>query len=148
MIIDHISNRAQYYCLGESFRAALDYFAAVSEATLEKKNVPLGNGEGMIKVRPMETKPEEQCTWEAHRQYADIHFLTYGTEQIGYAHVDRLHTLSYDPEKDAVALEGSGDKLTLLPGYFMITFPQDAHMPCIAPMAPAPIGKMIAKIKI
>lgn len=148
MIIDHIANRAQYYCLGRDFQTALDYFAGVTETHLEKANIPLDGGKVIVKVRPMNTKPEEQCSFEAHRKYADIHFLAYGTEQIGYAPADKLRELSYDPDSDAAALEGSGEKLTLVPGYFMITLPQDAHMPCIAPAEPAPIGKMIAKIKV
>lgn len=148
MITDHISNRAQYYCLGEDFKAALDFFAGLTETALEKSNIPVANGNVLVKVRPMETKPEAKCTFEAHRVYADIHFLTYGTEQIGYAPVSKLREVSYDAEKDAALLEGTGDKLTLTPGYFMITLPQDAHMPCIAPADPAPIGKMIAKIKV
>ena len=78
----------------------------------------------------MNTKPESECSFEAHKEYADIHFLAYGTEQIGYAHVSKLHEVSYDAAKDVALLEGAGDKLTLTPGYFMITLPQDAHMPC------------------
>lgn len=148
MIIDHISNRAQYYYLGADFKAALDFFANVTDVILEKSDVPVENSGVLVKVRPMNTKPESECTFEAHKEYADIHFLAYGTEQIGYAHVSKLHEVSYDAAKDVALLEGAGDKLTLTPGYFMITLPQDAHMPCITPASPAPIGKMIAKIKV
>lgn len=147
MIIDHISNRAQYYCLGEGFRTALDYFAGLSATELVKTNIPLENGV-TVKVRPMMTKLESECSFEAHREYADIHFLTYGTEKIGYADAALLRELSYDPASDAAALEGSGDALTMRAGYFMITFPRDAHMPCIAAGEPEAIGKMIAKIKV
>lgn len=148
MIIDHISNRAQYYYLGEDFKAALDFFAQLTDGLLEKSDVPVENSGVLVKVRPMNTKPEAECSFEAHREYADIHFLAYGEEQIGYAHTSKLREVSYDAEKDAALLEGTGDKLTLTAGYFMITLPQDAHMPCIAPASPAPIGKMIAKIKV
>lgn len=148
MIIDHISNRGQYEWLGADFKAALDYFAGVHTDHLEKGNISLENADVLIKVRPMDTKPAQQCQFEAHREYADIHFLAYGAEKIGYAHIARMQELSYDAQKDAVVLEGEGDELLLTPGYFMITLPQDAHMPCIAPGEPAPIGKMIAKIKV
>ena len=148
MIIDHISNRAQYYYLGADFKTALDFFAEVTDGILEKRDVQVANSGVLVKVRPMDTKPEAECTFEAHKEYADIHFLADGVEQIGYAHVSKLCEISYNAEKDMVLLEGNGDKLTLTPGYFMITLPQDAHMPCIAPADPAPIGKMIAKIKL
>lgn len=148
MIIDHISNRAQYYCLGGDYRTALDFFAGVGSEPLTKTDIPLDHGRVLIKVRPMRSKAEENCSFEAHREYADIHFLAYGTEQIGYADAASLKEVSYNPQSDAAALEGKGDKVTLRPGYFMITMPQDAHMPCIAPREPAPIGKMIAKIHL
>ncbi len=148
MIIDHISNRAQYYGLGEGYRTALDYFATVGSEPFEKANILLGDSGVLVKARPMMSKPEAQCSFEAHRLYADVHFLAYGEEKIGYAPVHTLTLDSYDPASDAAALTGKGEAVTLRPGFFMITLPQDAHMPCIAPGKCKPIGKMIAKIKL
>lgn len=146
MIVDHISNREKYYCLGENVRASLDYFAGIGDGELEKANVQVTD-EILVKVRPMMTKPESECSFEAHKNDVDIHFVAYGSEQIGYADVKKLKELSYNEEKDMYALEGTGDKITLDKGYFLIAYPQDAHMPCIAPGEPAPLGKMIAKFK-
>lgn len=81
MIIDHISNRGQYEWLGADFKAALDYFAGVHTDHLEKGDISLENADVLIKVRPMDTKPAQQCQFEAHREYADIHFLAYGAEK-------------------------------------------------------------------
>ena len=147
MIVDHISNRAQYYCMGEAVRTALDFFASVGDSSLEKANLQISD-DVLVKVRPMMTKPEAECSFEAHKQDADIHFVAYGAEQIGYTEVRNLKELSYDPESDMVRLEGTGDKITLNAGYFLIALPQDAHMPCIAPAEPAPLGKMIAKYRV
>lgn len=148
MITDHIRNREKYYFLGEDYRKALDYFAAISGEPLEKCDIQVPDSDVMVKVRPMDTRPVEQCSFEAHRRYADIHFVAYGTEQIGYADIRRLKEISYDDEKDAAALEGEGDLVTLEQGYFMITFADDAHMPCVCKEQPAALGKMIAKIKL
>lgn len=147
MIVDHISNREQYYCLGEAVRTALDFFAGVGDAPLEKANLQISD-DVLVKVRPMMTKPEADCSFEAHKAYADIHFLAYGTEQIGYSDIRNMKELSYNAETDMVSVTGTGDKITLRPGYFLIALPQDAHMPCIAPGEPAQIGKMIAKYKV
>ncbi len=148
MIIDHIRNREQYYYLGEDFKKALDFFATVPNTVFEKADIKISNSNVMVKARPMDTRPIEQCSFEAHRLYADIHFVAYGIEQIGYADISKLKELNYDEEKDAAALEGDGDLLTLEPGYFMITLPDDAHMPCVCVGEAAPLGKMIAKIKL
>ncbi|MBQ6830059.1 MAG: YhcH/YjgK/YiaL family protein [Clostridia bacterium] len=148
MITDHIRNRANYYFLGEDYKAALDFFATVSGEPFEKADIAVPNSGVLVKARPMNSRPVSECSFEAHREYADIHFVAYGKEKIGYADVKKLKELSYDAAKDAAALEGEGDTVTLLPGYFMITLADDAHMPCICVGEPAPLGKMIAKIKL
>lgn len=148
MITDHIRNRKNYYCLGKAFQQALDYFATVPNAPLEKKDILLPKSNILVKVRPMMTRLPEECRFEAHRNDADIHFVAFGRERIGYADANRLKTVDVDPEKDMVTLEGEGDLITLYPGYFMIAFPDDAHMPCVCVDEPATLGKMIAKIRV
>lgn len=148
MITDHIRNREKYYNLGEDYQKALDFFATVSGEPMEKDNIQIPGTDIIVKARPMNTRPISQCSFESHRRYADIHFVAYGVEQIGYADVRKLKELSYDEEKDAAALEGEGDLITLEPGYFMITLADDAHMPCVCKDEPVALGKMIAKIKL
>ncbi len=148
MILDRIENRERYYPLGEDIRQALEYFASVRpDAPLEKANVLLNGGRVLVKIRPMTTKPEADCPFEAHRDYLDIHFVAYGAEKIGYADLSTMRVVSYDEEKDACAVEGEGEFLTLGQGSFMITFPNDAHAPCGMTDKPGPLGKMIAKIR-
>lgn len=149
MIIDHIRNREKYYFLGEDYQKALDYFAGVPGVPFEKADIRIDGGRILIKARPMTSRPIEECSFEAHRLYADIHFVAYGVEKIGYADVSALQALSYDETKDVSALKGDGDLLTLRAGYFMIVLADDAHMPCVCGEAgPVPLGKMIAKIKL
>ena len=148
MIVDHIRNREKYYCLGEDFKAALDFFATVSDAPFEQADIKIENSGVIVKVRPMATKKMADCAFEAHREYADIHFVAYGKERIGYADVENLKLVQYDSEKDVAFLEGEGDLVTLDKGYFMITLTDDAHMPCVCADEPKPLGKMIAKIKV
>lgn len=147
MIIDNIKNREKYYTLGSDIKSALDYFAGIHVDSLEKADEKIEGTDIIVKVRPMMTKDITECTFEAHKKYIDIHYVAYGTECIGYSDVKKLKEISYSEEKDAANLEGNGDILILEKGDFMITFPQDAHMPCIRKENPVEIGKMIAKIK-
>ena len=148
MIKDNIRNRACYESLGPDFKAALDYFATLGSEPFEKADVRVPGTDILVKARPMQTKPESECQFEAHRDYADIHFVAYGCERIGYADMKNMKELGYNAEKDMVSVEGQGDLVTLYPGDFMITLPQDAHMPCVCVGEPAPLGKLIAKIKM
>lgn len=148
MIIDHIKNREKYYFLGKDFQTALDFFAEVGPQPFEKADIKISGSDVLVKARPMMTKVIEDCSFEAHKKYADIHFVAYGREKIGYSVVDELEFIGYDEEKDTISLKGNGDVLSLHQGFFMITLPDDAHMPCICFGKPEKLGKMIAKIKI
>jgi len=54
----------------------------------------------------------------------------------------------YDEAKDFLHLSGSGDPVTLPSGSFMLLWPADAHMPCLAVDQPAPIKKVVVKIAV
>ena len=148
MIVDHIRNREKYYFLGEAYRLALDFFADEAEKTLEKCEVQLKGKDVVVKKCIMQTKYEKDSKFEAHRRFADIHFVVFGVERIGYADADLLEITDYNEVSDGVRLKGTGELITLRQGYFMITLPDDAHMPCVCVDTPAPLGKMIAKIKL
>lgn len=148
MIVDHIRNREKYYFLGEEYKLALDFFAAEAEKPLGKGEVSLLGDDVVIKKCITETKYEKDSKFEAHRCFADIHFVVYGEERIGYSDVKLLEITDYNKVSDGVHLNGTGELITLRPGYFMITLPDDAHMPCVCTDAPAKLGKMIAKIKL
>jgi len=148
MIADHIRNREKYYCLGEDFKIALEFFANVSGEPFEEADFEIENSGVIVRARPMNSKKIQDCRFEAHKEYADIHFVAYGKERIGYSDIEKLTAVEYRAEEDLIFLAGEGDLVTLLPGYFMITFPDDAHMPCVCDGECAPLGKMVAKIKL
>ena len=148
MIVGNIRDRERYEGLGEKFRLALEYFATVGEEELQKGDIVLSDGETLVKVRPIVTRPAEECPFEAHERYADIHFVAYGRERIGYARTENMTKTGYSEEKDTLHLTGEGVFVPLEKGDFMIVFPEDAHQPCVWDGVPCRVGKMIAKIKL
>ena len=147
MIKDNIKNAHLYYGLGKRFETALRFLENYNGSADEKGNFDVGDGI-MVKCRPYTTKPLSECSFEAHRIQADIHFVVSGTECIGYAPTDSLTEVSFDEEKDMVHLEGSGVNVPLEAGDFMITFPQDAHMPCLQNGEAVFCGKLIVKVDL
>ncbi len=146
MIVDHIKNRELYYFLGEDFKTALEYFANYNENPQKDEDV-YENGV-LIRIRPTVTKKKQDCSFEAHKLYADIHFVAGGNEKIGYANVCELKEISYNEKEDSALLTGEGSDVLLKKGYFMITLPEDAHMPVIEYKKPERLIKLIAKIKV
>ena len=149
MIVDHIRNRANYYCLGEGFKKALDYCAGYQKGRTEKADEPIDGDNVFVRIRPMISKLEAECKIEAHKYYADIHYVAAGSEVIGWADTHTLKEISYDEAKDAYLLEGRCDYITLEEGYFMLTLADDAHKPCIAKDGvPGNLEKLCLKIKL
>ena len=148
MIIDHIKNRAQYYGLGERYRIALDFLAQYDSTAAKKEDIFLDADNVYIKCRPMMSKIKADSSFEAHDHYADIHYVAGGVEEIGYAERSTMKEVAYNAEKDMVTLEGDGQYLQLAEGWFMITQPQDAHRPALAPNnESAMLIKLIAKVR-
>ena len=145
MIVDSIKNAHLYFGLGEGFAEALQFLMHYGGKADEKADIPVSQ-RVMVKCRPYMTKPGSECSFEAHEKYADIHFVVSGCEYIGYAPVGTLTVTDRNPDKDMVYLAGEGINVPLGPGDFMITFPDDAHMPCVMQREPVFCAKLIAKV--
>ena len=145
MIIDNIKNASKYFGLGKGFEEALTFLANYDGRADEKADIPVCEGV-MVKCRPYMTKPAQECAFEAHEKYADIHFVVSGCECIGYAPTGSLTETRRDESKDMIWLEGEGVNLPLNAGDFMITLPDDAHMPCIQQNESVFCAKLVAKI--
>lgn len=109
----------------------------------------LGNGSFFF-LNEFETKEAENCFWEAHRKYIDIHFILDGQEKIAFDHIDRQSVeTEYDPEKDAVFLEGElHSEMTMNPGDVMICLPEDSHMTGLVAGHKQKVRKVVLKVEI
>ena len=145
MICDSIRNRHLYAGIAPEIKMALDYCAKMFEEGFREGDDVLADNVTM-KCHPVTTRPMEKLTWEAHHRAIDIHFVVDGGEKIGYADIRKLTVTEDHPEEDYMLLEGDGDFLTLEPGYFVITFPEDAHAPSMTDGEPKTYNKIVAKI--
>ncbi|MBF0547635.1 MAG: YhcH/YjgK/YiaL family protein [Candidatus Riflebacteria bacterium] len=131
MIIDHISRATKYYQLNQRFSKAFTFLEGAGEKS-EPGRLELDNENLIAIIQEYNTKPLSEGFWEAHRKYIDIQFLIFGTELIGYSPIELMQPEPYDSLKDLTKCKGSGSFLSLNSGFFMILFPEDAHMPGIA----------------
>lgn len=147
MIIDRLGNAGLYRGLGEHVRKALDYLASQDFAGLESGRYDIDGDNVYALVQRYVTKPREKGVWEAHRRYIDVQYVASGIETLGYTHVGGLkETQEYSPEKDCVLLAGAGDFVTARAGTFVVFFPEDAHMPCLASEGAVPVLKVVVKV--
>ena len=148
MIADHIRNAALYYGMSPRLAKALRYLAETDFSRIAPGKVDLDGADLYAMISEYTTKPVAETKWEAHRKYIDVQFLVTGQEGIAVADLPTLKPAApYDEAKDFQLLEGSGWSLSLKAHMFAIFFPHDAHMPCIAEGAPAPVRKVVVKVR-
>jgi biofilm protein TabA len=147
MILDRLTNAAIYTDLHPLFA---DGFRFLREqgATAAVGRYELAGG-AYVLVQEYDTKPLAGASFEAHRRFIDIQYIASGDELIYYANLDSLQAGAYQPDKDYLALDGSGSPLAVQAGDFAIFYPQDAHLPSReTPAGPRPVRKVVVKIPV
>ena len=94
------------------------------------------------------SRTPDKGVWEAHRKFLDLQYIVEGAERIRWAPTSLLRPGVYDEAKDFWRLEGEGDAVTVPAGSFMLLWPTDGHMPCLAVDQPAPVKKVVVKIAV
>ena len=149
MIVDTLKNAHLYAKNGTRVAAAIEYLCKTDFSKIATGRYEL-DGENMhVLIQQYNSRLVEGAEFEAHRMYADVHYVRDGSERMGYMHISRLTTTTpYDVAKDCEMLQGETDFVTLFAGMFAIVFPEDAHIPCLAIDEPQPIKKVVIKIRM
>lgn len=149
MIIDGIENATLYKGIGPRLQAAFEYLAKTDFAGMAPGRHDIDGNKVYALVQQYETKPRDKGVWEAHRRYVDVQYVAAGIEAMGYAPVANLTvTQAYSPTNDCALFAGTGDFITARAGTFVVFFPADAHMPCLASEAPVPVQKVVVKVAV
>jgi biofilm protein TabA len=147
MIFDKLDRRSRYATLGKYFDAAFSYLAENDFTDVPPGRVELSGDAMYALTQEYETKPLEQGKWEAHRQYIDVQYIVSGRERILFAPIESLEAGDYIPAKDFLPLTGRGSTVDLSAGFFVIFFPEDAHMPGLFIDHPEPVKKIVVKVR-
>ena len=145
MIIDNIQNASTYFGINSRIEDALRFLMNYDGPVDQRGVIEVSDGV-LVKICPYTTKPESECVFEAHKRYADIHYMVRGRERMAYASPEALRVTEENEEKDLILLEGEGTTVPLNEGDFLIAFPQDAHLCAMMFDAPEPCCKLVAKV--
>ncbi len=147
MIFDSLSNFDRYKDLPNIHRA-LSYINDLDFQNLPTELLEIDGNKITAKLQTRETKPLEECKFEAHRRYIDIHITLSEVEGIGIRNTAELESEgSYDPEHDIEFFTGDHHCLCFIhPGEFLVCFPNDAHKVAIMKTSPSVVKKFIIKI--
>lgn len=149
MILDRIENSRLYHSLGERMQKALQYIATTDFSKMEKGKYLIEGEDLFAMISEYNSKPEAECKLEAHRKYADVQFIVSGEEMMGITFLNEQHpTEEYNEEKDCVFFNEPVSLVKAEQGMFAIFFPHDLHQPCVCVSSPAPVKKVVVKVRV
>lgn len=152
MIFGHINDlETAFGWLPQPLKVALGHLRQTDFSALAAGNYDLQGRDIYVQVIDMSTRRFAETRPEVHRQYIDVQFLAHGRESIGFASETGNNAIAEDlsAERDLIfyaAMENEST-ITMTPGSFAVFLPSDVHRPGCAVGAPAPIRKVVVKVR-
>lgn len=152
MIFDLAKNLDFYKNLGIEGRyaKAVEFLKNTDLKSLEPGKYEIDGKDVFANVVEYTTIPWEEAKFEAHENYTDIQYVIEGSEVMTYASVNELQiSVPYNDEKDVVFFDNTnpGLQIAVKSDEYLIFNPWDGHKPKAANGEPAPVKKVIVKIK-
>lgn len=148
--INYLVGKRDDGCLEDKINKAIDYIS-----NLDIHNAAVGTYEidrdSYYMVQEYCTKQRIDCKLESHKKYVDIQWIVKGREEIDTASVIGLEILEdYNSEKDAMfwKIPDNMQRNVLGENSYVVLYPHDGHMPCIAVGKTEKIKKIVVKVKI
>lgn len=148
MIVSNLQNSERIESLHPLFKQLFDYVKTHDLLHTECGRIELAGDDLFINnVNPTCVSASNQVL-EVHRDYIDVHILLEGKERIGWKAIEDVTDLkqAYQKEGDCALYSDTPTSFVdLLPGQFLIVFPEDPHAPVIGE---GKIRKLIGKVKL
>ncbi len=152
MIYDRIGSLESCKGISKNLDAAFTWLAGGAAAALADGRHLIKGDDIYVIVSTYETKAAGETRYEAHRRYIDIQVVLEGSETCFWAPApDLTPSVPWDEAKDAGFFKdpGSGEvALPLVPGFFAVFFPQDAHKPSCHAAGKGKVHKAVVKVRI
>ena len=148
MIFCKLEQLGRYRGLSQHLDTAIHFLeeGGASRLTMGRNEV---DGDNVFINRfDYDTLPQDAAAWEGHLQYADLHVVLSGQEQIGVTDAARLREIRRDEAADFVGFEGPVECWApMRPGDLLIVFPEDVHMVKVQYQGQSHVEKAVFKIK-
>lgn len=148
MIVSNLQNSQRIESLHPLFKTLFDYVKTHDLLHAELGRIVIDGDNLFINNVNPECVPADKQVLELHREYIDVHILLEGAERIGWKAIEGLSTETkpYEKEGDCALFSDAPTAFVdILPGQFVIVYPEDPHAPVIGQ---GKIRKLIAKVKL
>ncbi len=152
MIFDRVENLSRYSSLFSGADKVVKFLAEAAARTPAPGKYELDGKQLFVNVQEYAPKTFAPDKCEYHNDYIDIQLLLDGAEDLYYAPLDGLATVTeYSAEKDygmkRLPAPESGTRIRLVPGNFVLLFPGEGHLPGVGDPA-SRVVKAVVKIRV
>lgn len=155
MILDTIERGEAYMSVHPGITSALRALRDPALLAREDGRFPLDGDRLVAIVQRYETRPSDQCVWEAHRHVIDVQCVVEGIEAMGHLPISRAKPSGdYDAERDVQFFEppfhpDRASRLLVGAGSFAVFFPDDVHCPGLTVDGkPGLVKKIVVKVAV
>jgi len=149
MIIDKFENLHLYFGEGSRLYKAVCY-ARDFDLLLPDGKYEVDGDNIFAECKTYNTKPVSERSFESHVKYIDVQVILNGEEMMGHTLDNNLEvSIAYSHVKD-VQKYNRPEKyspIIMKPGYFIVFFPQDLHMPDCMVDKQEKTRKLVVKVK-
>lgn len=148
MILGSLKDSARYEHIHPLIKKAFDYLKSMDFTNAESGKTEIQGTDLFLSVSDSKLKNESDAKIEVHDKYIDIQVPISKTEKMGWTARCDLKTPKdkFNTEKDIQFFEDKSSLIfPVVPGNFVIFFPEDGHAPCIGEGS---VKKIVVKIKL
>lgn len=148
MILAKLKDSKRIESLHPFFHTLFEYVKTNDLSSVPTGRIELEGDQLFINVVDATLMTEEAQKLEVHRAYIDVHIPLGGEEIIGWKGLSDtgISEAPFDEDNDfALYAEPASTYIKVLPGDFLIVYPEDAHAPIIGQ---GKLRKLIAKVKL
>jgi len=150
MVLDTLENSALYESLHPRFHKAFHFLRTMPLLSLTAGKHPIHGNDIFALVQEYTTQEYVDQQMEGHKKYIDIQYVISGKEKIGHMlYQGQPVAKPYDLEGDYHLFKQPPAIFSILSqGQFMIFFPQHLHLPSLSITNPAPVKKIVVKVRL
>ena len=148
MILDALENARRYLALNKGFPKAIEFLLRPDLNELPAGKYEIDGDRVYAMAAKDHGRKKEDALLEIHEKYIDIQLILAGTDEMGWKSTPSCkHPVKeYDKESDIQFFADDPDVwLPVERGFFVIFFPEDAHMPMISS---GHLHKVVVKVAV
>lgn len=149
MIRSLLIHAERYFCLGPAVVRAFDFIRNTDFSKLSAGRYDVVGDKVYALVQERMSLPLHEAPFENHCHHIDLQMTLQGEEWVGYCPVEKLTPLgAYNKDTDVQLYQGTGSLIRSEPDGFNLFFPEDGHQPYVTLATPAPLKKLVMRIRL